>query len=90
MGDRFFKYRFSILNISSIVFIILISLYLYFNQDNEGWWFIGLILCFAVFLISIFIDFLSQLIFRNNKTFLVINATLTLIIAISTYYFLKH
>ena len=58
MGDRFFKYRFSILNISSIVFIILISLYLYFNQDNEGWWFIiGLILCFAVFLISIFLDF---------------------------------
>jgi hypothetical protein len=68
MEDRFFKYRFSILNISSIVFII-ISLYLYFNQDNEGWWFIGLILCFAVFLISIFIDFLSQLIFRNNKNF---------------------
>ena len=90
MEDRFFKYRFSILNVSSITFII-ISLYLYFNQDNEGWWFIiGLILCFAVFLISIFIDFLSQLIFRNNKTFLVINATLTLIIAISTYYFLKH
>ena len=90
MGDRFFKYRFSILNISSIVFIILISLYLYFNQDNESWWFIGLILCFVVFLISIFIDFLSQLIFRNNKIFLVINATLTLVIAISTYYFLKH